>query len=135
MPSQNTVVEMLKQIVRKTPVLSTYTSNTPGENKTEFENSLTDLSNDETHCVYVHDESHGWVFVRGGFQTRCDAKQFATLIVEFDAFGDTVNGFDVVVSPETPNDDTPQYEDVYSELQPELKAGIRKALTEYIGQQ
>ena len=92
----------------------------------------TSTTNPETASVFVYDDTHGWVLVKQGFPTKNEAELFADLITDFEQFGVTVSPMNVIVTTDAEHPDATPYEDVFSELEPELKSGIRNALGNYV---
>ena len=131
MPSENTITQILQSVVNILSKSTTESSTSPEARKKEFEESIEQLPRKPNSSVYVYDDTYGWVLVKTGF-THSEAKEFATVIVEFSEFEASVPGTNVLVTSCPPDDDVVVYEDVFTELSAPIKSGIKHALSNYI---
>lgn len=86
---------------------------------------------EQTTSVYVYDTTHGWVLVCDDFPSKQEAERFAALITDFEQFAVSVAPINVMVTTDDSTTAT-SYEDVYYELETELKGGITHALNNYV---
>jgi len=133
MPSQNTVTKYIQKLIRILTRSQTRVNDTPRKRKEEFSESIKQLSRKKqaNACVYVHDDTYGWVLVKAGFGKE-EAEAFAKEITEFHAFGSSVSPLDVIVTSHPPKESVVTYEEVYNELSAPVKSGVRNALAEYL---